>query len=72
MKTYQIELLEPDAERLLQELARLKLIRFQEISSPSQNFLALLSDLRENEDDSLDMEDISKEVEIVRAKRYKK
>lgn len=68
MKTYQIELLDPEVKGLLEELARLKLIRLQEISSPRQDFSDLLCDLREH-DDVPDLEDISKEVETVRAKR---
>jgi hypothetical protein len=72
MKTYQVQLLEPNAERLLEELVRLKLISCQEMPSPKQFFSQLLAQFRQKEDDFLDLEDITKEVEAVRAKRYNK
>ncbi len=72
MKTYQIQLLEPNAERLLEELVNLKLISFQELPNSKQLFSQLLTKFRENENDLLDLEEITKEVEIIRSKRYKK
>ena len=72
MKIYQIQLLEPNAERLLEELVRLKLISFQELPSPRQLFLQLLEEFREKEGEILDLQDITKEVETVRANRYSK
>ena len=72
MKTFQIQLLEPNAERLLEELVKLKLISFQELPSPKELFSQLLAELRKNEGDLPDFEDITKEVEAVRTKRYKK
>jgi hypothetical protein len=72
MKTYQIQLLEPNAESLLRELVKLKLISFQELSTPKQQFAQLLSELRQDEGNLLDLEDITKEVEIIRSKNYKK
>ena len=72
MKTYQIQLLEPNAERLLMELVNLKLISFQELPTPKQRFSQLLSEFRKNESDALSLEDITNEVEIIRTKRHKK
>lgn len=72
MKTYQIQLLEPKAEKLLEELVKLKLISFQELSTPKQLFSQLLSEFRRNESDLPSLEDITNEVEIIRTKKYKK
>lgn len=71
MKTYQVQLLEPNAEKLLEELAKLKLISFKEVPSPKQVFFQLLTEFRKEEEDLLDLEEITKEVEAVRGKRYK-
>ncbi len=72
MKTYQIQLLEPNAERLLEELVKLKLISVQELSTPKQLFSQLLAEFRREESNLPNLEEIAKEVEIVRAKRYEK
>ena len=72
MKIYQIQLLEPNAEKLLMELVNLKLISFQELPTPKQRFSRLLSEFREKETDTLSSEDITNEVEISRTKRHKK
>lgn len=71
MKTYQIQLLEPNAEKLLEELVKLKLISFQELPTPKQLFLQLLSEFRENESDLPSLEEITQEVEIIRTKKHK-
>ncbi len=72
MKTYQIQLLEPNAEQLLEELVKLKLISFQELPTPKQRFSQLLSQLRQKENDLPDTDTIAKEVEAIRTKKYKK
>lgn len=70
MKTYQIELLEPKAKRLLEELAALKLIKIHEVSDPKQQFKDLLSKFRSTDADPPSLKEITEEVEEVRRKRY--
>lgn len=71
MKTYQIDLLNPKAAKLLQDLADLKLISIRE--TKKQDFLEIVSKLRKKASlDAPTLEKITKEVEIVRAERYAK
>lgn len=70
MTTYQIELLEPKAQKLLDDLAELKLIRIQEAPAPTEVFRQLLAKLRVQNAGNDILEDITGEVELVRAKRY--
>lgn len=69
MDTIQIDILDPKARKLLKNLAELNLIS---IRKPSDDkFLSLVNKFRakaKNNPPSLD--EITKEVEIVRAKRY--
>ncbi len=68
--TYQIELLEPRAKKLLDDLAEMDLIRIQASPAPSEAFRQLLAKLREQNVGNDILEDITQEVEQVRAKRY--
>ena len=71
MTTYQIDLLNPKAEKLLQDLADLNLIAIRQ--APSNSFLSVVSRLRAKaavRPPTLD--EITKEVEAVRTKRYAK
>jgi hypothetical protein len=71
MNSMQIELLNPKAGKLLKELAALNLISIKD--SNDDGFLSILNTLRtkaKNNPPTLD--EITKEVEIVRAKRYAK
>ena len=71
MKTYQIDILNPKAARLLQDLADLKLISIKE--TQKQDFLDIVAKLRKKaSSNSLSLEEITKEVEMVRAERYAK
>ena len=71
MKTYQIDILNPKAARLLQDLADLKLISIKE--TKKQDFLDIVSKLRKKASSNVPtLEEITKEVEIVRAERYAK
>jgi hypothetical protein len=72
MKTFQIELLVPEAEKLLDELVNLKLIKLQEMPEPKLAFQQLLTKIREKNAENLTLNEISQEVESVRAKRYDK
>ncbi len=68
METLTIEILNPEVKELLQNLAKMDLIRIKEDSSPME-FNALLEKLRSNADNAPTYEEISEEVEVVREKR---
>ncbi|MCI4444024.1 MAG: hypothetical protein JHC39_11045 [Lentimicrobium sp.] len=71
MKTYQIDLLNPKAAKLLQDLADLKLISIKE--TKKQDFTDIVSKLRKKASSNApSLEEISKEVEMVRTERYAK
>ena len=71
MKTYQIDLLNPKAARLLQDLADLKLISIKE--TKKQDFIDVVTKLRKKASSNVpSLEEITKEVEMVRAERYAK
>lgn len=67
MDILRIEILNPKAKKLLKSLADLKLIA---IRTSKNEFSELLKKLRSTNSDELTLEAISKEVEIVRSKRY--
>ena len=71
MQTYQVDVLNPKASKLLKNLADLKLITVRPI--PSDNFLKVVERLRTKAlANSPSSEDIAKEVDKVRTKRYAK
>jgi hypothetical protein len=71
MKTYQVDLLNPKAARLLQDLADLNLISFKE--TKKQDFLDIVTKLRKKaSSNEPSLEEITKEVEKVRTERYAK
>ncbi len=67
----QIEILNPDARNLLDELAKLNLIRIKDLEEPKVRFSKLLNKLRSKANGELSLEDITKEIESARTKRYK-
>jgi hypothetical protein len=68
MSTLQIEILNPKAIKLIQDLADLELIS---ICQPKESgFSSLLAKLRYNAESAPSLEEITKEVETVRAARY--
>lgn len=67
MTTLQIDIIEPKAEKLLEDLAAMNLISIQ--SNKQERLKSLLSKLMVHSDD-ITMEEITEEVEIVRAERY--
>ncbi len=69
--TIQIEILNPDARKLLDELAKLNLIRIRDLEDPKTRFSQLLKKLRDNNASDIDLDKISDEIEQVREKRYK-
>lgn len=71
MNTIQVELLNPKARILLKDLADLNLIAIKNIGDES--FLKVVMKLRKKaEKNPPSLEEITKEVELVRAKRYAK
>jgi len=68
MKSYQIDILNPKAEKLLKDLADLELISFRKTEENLQSVIKRLRKKASPNPPSL--EEITKEVEIVRAKRY--
>ncbi|GBD87366.1 hypothetical protein BMS3Abin03_01298 [bacterium BMS3Abin03] len=65
-----IEILNPKAKKILQNLAELNLISIKESGTPKQSIKKVLSNLRKQADIAPSMDEISKEVNIVRRKRY--
>lgn len=71
MRTYQVDILNPKAVKLLQDLADLNLIAIKEAGNDS--FLKTVKRLRSKASDNPpSLEEITREVEAVRAKRYGK
>ena len=71
MTTFQVDILNPKATKLLEDLADLKLISIR--TTADDGFIKLVNKLRakaKNNPPTLD--EITKEVEIVRSKRYAK
>ena len=63
-----IEIINPKAKKLLQDLADLRLISISEKTNP---FLDAIKKLRSQKAD-ISLDEITKEVELVRQKRYGK
>ncbi len=71
MNTVQVDILNPKAGKLLQDLADLNLISIKDLSEDS--FLKVVLKLRKKaEKNPPSLDDITKEVELVREKRYAK
>lgn len=65
METLQVKILDPKAKNLLKNLADLKLIKIKDSSKVTEELLTYLNETRQDNVPSL--EDIQKEIEIVRA-----
>lgn len=70
MNTMRVEILNPKARKILKDLADLNLIAIQDTSK--SGFATVLKKLRSKADSSPTLDEITKEVELVRAKRYAK
>ena len=68
METLRIEIVNPKAKRLLKDLADLNLITIDKMDDIKLEFKNLLSKLRSDTVPSI--EEITREVEIVRSSRY--
>lgn len=72
MKTYQIEIKNPIALKILRNLANLDLIDISEREDKKNDFSKLLSKFRNTPGKTPTLDDITQEVETVRKKRYAK
>ena len=70
MDTITVQILNPKAKRLLKDLADLNLIAIQD--APKNSFGEVLKKLRLKSTSTPNLEEITKEVELVRTKRYAK
>lgn len=68
MESYQINILNPKAVRLLKNLAELKLISLRKTSDSS--FQSVVNRIRKNAKNTPSIDEITREVEEVRSKRY--
>jgi len=70
METLRIDIVNPKAKRLIKDLADLNLINIRD-KDPIKSFQTLLNKLR-SKTEIISLDEINKEVEFVRAKRYGK
>ncbi|MBH2005125.1 MAG: hypothetical protein I8H66_10585 [Sphingobacteriia bacterium] len=70
MNTMRIDILNPKAAKLLKDLADLNLIAIQDTSK--SGFADILKKLRSKAKSAPTLDEITKEVELVRSKRYAK
>jgi hypothetical protein len=70
MNTIRVDILNPKAARLLKDLADLNLIAIKDTSK--NGFATVLKKLRSKSKSAPSLDEITKEVELVRAKRYTK
>ncbi|MEH6408296.1 MAG: hypothetical protein V7767_13535 [Leeuwenhoekiella sp.] len=70
MESIKIDILNPKAKNLLQDLADLNLIKINQ--DKKTDFSTLLKKLRSNSKEKISIDDITKEVETVRKKRFEK
>lgn len=70
METIRIDILDPKAKKLLKDLADMNLINIQKNTAAA--FSALLKKLRSKARTAPSLDEITAEVEAVRAKRYGK
>ncbi len=71
METIRIDILDPKAKKLLNNLADLNLIRIKK-DKEKLELKELLDDLRGNSDKAPSLDEIADEVEKVRKNRYEK
>jgi len=70
MDTLRIDILNPKAAKLLMDLADMNLIAIHD--TPKNGFADVLNKLRQKAITAPTLEEITNEVELVRAKRYAK
>ncbi len=69
MDTYEIEIIDPKAKKMLEDLANLNLITVRPLE-PKKIFKKLLKKMRSSGNDVPTMDEITEEVESVRSTRY--
>lgn len=74
MLSFQVDLLNPEAEKLLEELAKLNLIRIRPAIDPKVTFQQIIERIRSRAEEipSIIEEEIAKEVDLVRTKQHRK
>ena len=70
METLNVELLNPKAKGLLMDLAELKLIAIKTRTDFKKDFFKLLQKLRRKANSAPSLDEITKEVEYIRQRRY--
>ena len=70
METLRIDIVNPKAKRVIKDLADLNLINIRD-KDPIKSFQGILNKLR-SRTEVISLDEITKEVELVRAKRYGK
>jgi hypothetical protein len=70
MEAITIEIVNPKAKQLIEDLADMKLINISKPINKITDFKKLLIKLRSNSDSIPSLEEITNEVELVRTKRY--
>ena len=71
METFRIEIINPKDKNLIKNLVDMDLIRIKKDKGKSE-FAELLTRLRKRSDKAPTLEEITKEVELVRRTRYEK
>ena len=71
MESIRIDILNPKAKALLKDLADLNLIKIRK-EKPKNDFISLLNNLRNKNEEAPSLEEITAEVEKVRKVRYEK
>lgn len=72
METLRIEIINPKAKKLLRDLADLNLITINKSVDNKVEFKEVLSKLRSNAKTAPSLDEITREVEDIRAARYAK
>ena len=71
MTSIRVDILNPKAEKILKELADLNLIAIRNVKG--DNFLKIVNKIRKKaKTNPISLQEITKEVELVRQKRYAK
>jgi hypothetical protein len=70
METIKVDILDPKARKLLKELADLNLISIRK--STRSDFPKVLGKLRSESEAAPDLDEITREVEAVRSRRYRR
>lgn len=71
METFRIDIINPKAKRLIKDLADMNLIKIRK-EKVNPEFTELLDKLRSQSESAPSLDEITKEVESVRASRYEK